>query len=477
MLTTLREILETKGVSLQDTIYCRAVDAIQDFPMNIGDFFKLTKDGAGVSNFEPLNRLYALAESKKKTGEYRAICDEFQQIKDRLKEMSRENNTDELIAEKTSLRSRKKKLSVEKKALEEGYVTQAIEESKKECDFGLTFLEYKNTFYCSNFAEIAAKLPQIETVNTPKLKGMPLFVRGIDELSQTVKKGAPLGIVGGPCLFGAYEVTIDVHHKDGQVVQFDFSTGRQYDDHDLLIDFGFESYLTTRYEDISRLELKNNKSGVTYQEYLSMLYLFEFALVLGAKVMIPIPDMSYMKFFKGATELVADEVKKPAFKAFEKISYDIADMYIKIIDDLRSRYPKVECQVLHSRDTKLCELFYERRGHYIDKLYHMGKLTANKGKTDAIIDYITMLALPFYIYGTRNLLQIDSVDEADSMRKCMKVHGSDVTFHSILFPEYLSGDGVHAVFYAPPEFKEYINFGGQHVINTETRELVHSQEA
>ena len=87
MLTTLREILETKGVSLQDTIYCRAVDAIQDFPMNIGDFFKLTKDGAGVSNFEPLNRLYALAESKKKTGEYRAICDEFQQIKDRLKEM------------------------------------------------------------------------------------------------------------------------------------------------------------------------------------------------------------------------------------------------------------------------------------------------------------------------------------------------------------------------------------------------------
>lgn len=461
MPTTLREILETKGVSLQDTIYCRAADTISDFPMNIGDFFKLTKDGTGVSDFELLNRLYCLAEGRKKTEEYQAVCAESQRVNARLREMKGiGNNGDELITEKLSLRRSKKRLNAEKTALEERYFAQSIEEIKKECDFGLAFLEYKNAFYCSNFDEIAAVLPQVEAVDTPELREMPLFVRGIRDLSQAVKRAVPLGIVGGPCLFGAHEVTIDIHHKDGGVVQFDFSTGRKYDEHNLLTECDMESFLSTGYKNIIRLGLKNNKSGVTYQEYLSMQYLFEFALVLGAKVVIPIPDMSYMKFFKGVTELVADEVREPALKVFEKISHDIADLYLKVIDDLQSRYPEVECQVLHSRDPGLCDLFYDKREHYIHKLLRMGQVTVNKERTDAIIDYITMLALPYYFYGTRNVLQIDSVDEADSMRKCLKIHSPEVTFHSILFPEYLSMDGVHTVYYAPLEFKDYINSGG-----------------
>jgi len=461
MPTTLRQILEAKAVRLQDTIYSRAVDPVIDFPMNIGDFFELTRDGAGVSDFGLLNNLYRLAESKKKNDEYRAICAELGRINARLKEMkSSENNSEELITEKLSLRRSKKRLNAEKTALEELYFAQSVEEMKKEGDFGPAFLTYKNTFYCSNFAEIASILPQVKAVDTPKLREMPLFVRGIRDLSQALKNAAPLGIIGGPCLFGAYEVTIDVHQEDGQVVQFDFSTGRKYDENNVLTDYDIESYLSNRRKDIIRLGLNNNKRGVTYQEYLSMQYLFEFAVVLGAKVVIPIPDISYLKFFKGVTEPVADDIKEPAFKDFEIISYDIADLYLKVIDDLRLRYPEVECQVLHGRDTYLCELFYDKRERYIHKLLRMGQVTGEKGKTEAIIDYITMLALPYYVYGIRNVLQIDSVDEADSMRKCMKMHSPEVTFHSILFPEYISGDGVHTVYYAPLEFKDYINFGG-----------------
>ncbi len=461
MPTTLREILETKGVSLQDTIYCRAADAIPDFPMNIGDFFKLTKDGTGVGDFELLNRLYLLVEGKKKTAEYRAVCSELQRIIARLKEMkSTGDNTDKLIAEKLSLRGSKKRLGAEKAALEERYFTQSAEEIKKECHFGPVFLEYKNAFYCSNFAEIAAILPQVEAADTPELREMPLFIRGIRDLSQAVKRAAPLGIVGGPCLFGAHEVTIDIHHEDGRSVQFDFSTGRKYNEHNMLTNCDIESFLSTEYKNIVRLGFKNNKRGVTYQEYLSMQYLFEFAKALGAKIVIPIPDMSYMKFFLGITVPVADAVKEPALKIFEKISHEIADLYLRVIDDLRSRYPEVECRVLHSRDPGLCNLFYDKRERYLHKLFRMGQVTVNKERTDAIVDYITMLALPYYVYGTRNVLQIDSVDEADSMRKCLKIHNPEVAFHSILFPEYISGDGAHTVYYAPLEFKDYINSGG-----------------
>jgi Mg2+ and Co2+ transporter CorA len=167
-----------------------------------------------------------------------------------------------------------------------------------------------------------------------------------------------------------------------------------------------------------------------------------------------------VKFFKGVTKLIDDEVKESAFKVFERISYDISDMYLKVIVDLQFRYSEVECQVLHSRNTDLCKLFYAKRQQYIQKLSRQGRITLYDGKLDAVIDYITMLALPYYVYGTKNVLQIDSVDEADSMRKCMKVHSSDVTFHSILFPEYLCEDGVHTIFNAPLEFKDYISTGG-----------------
>lgn len=458
MLTTIRKILEAKATSVQDTIYSTAADDILDFPLSIGDFFEITEDNTGTSNFEVLNNLHDLAEGKKKNSEYEAICSELHKVTARLKKIkSIENITAELIAEKLELRNNKKKLSTKKTALEQRYLAYSIEEIKKERDFGFKILDYKESMNCSYFSEITAMLPQVAAVDTPMLKQMPLFVRGIWDMVRALKKGMPLGITGGPCLFGTHEVTVDIQHADGEVVQFDFSKGREYDKNKMLSEIDLESYCCTRYEDIVRLELTNFKRGVTLQEYLSMQYLFEFARALGAKVVIPIPDMSYMKFFKGATKLIADEVKDPAFKAFERISHDIADMYLQVITDLRFQYPEVECQVLHSRDTALCELFYTKRKQYIQNLSRLGRVTVYDGKLEAIIDYITMVALPYYVYGTQNVLQLDSVDETDSLRKCIKIHGPEVTFHSILFPEYLCEDGVNTIFNAPLEFKDYIS--------------------
>lgn len=473
MLTTIRKILEARHISVQDTIYTTTADSILDFPIIIGDFFELRKSSTGPSDFEVLNKLYALVEDKKKSSKYAAVCSEIQQVTARLKEMKNsENISNEFKAEKLKLRNSKQKLGAEKTALEEEYLAQSIEEIKKERDFGPEFLQYKDYFYCSSFSEVAAMLPQVTTVDTPNLKEMPLFIRGMGELAQVVKKGVPLGIVGGPCLFGTHEVTIDIHHADGETVQFDFSTGRKYDKSSRLSKIDLDFYLGTRYENIIRLEFTSFKSSVTHQEYFSMQYLFEFARVLGAKIVIPIPDMSYVKFFRGVTKLIADDVKEPAIKVFEKIAHEIADMYLKVIDELQFRYPEVECQVLHSRNTDLCKLFYARRQQYVQKLSRLSRITDYEGKLEAIIDYITMLALPYYIYGTQNVLQIDSVDEADSMRKCIKIHNPDVTFHSILYPEYLCEDGVHTIFNAPLELKDYIRQEDKNGICTKVMAVV-----
>lgn len=473
MLTTIRKILESRQISVKDTVYSTTAEGILDFPINIGDFFELKKYGTGPSDFEVLNNLHFLAEEKKRNREYAAVCSEIEQVTTILKDMKVSGDSSgELKAEKLRLRESKKRLGAKKTALKEGYLVQAIEEIKSEHDFGIGFLQYKDFFNCSSFSEIAAMLPQTAAVDTPKLKEMPLFVRGMEELAQTLKSGVPLGIVGGPCLFGTHEVTIDIHHADGKAVRFDFSTGRKYDENSRLLEIDLESYLGTRYEDIVRLELTNFKDGVTHQEYFSMQYLFEFARVLGAKVVIPIPDISYIKFFRGVTKYIAEEVKGPAIRAFEKIACEITDLYLKVIADLRLCYPEVECRVLHSRNTNLCELFYARRQQYIQKLSRLSRITDYEGKLEAIIDYITMLALPYYVYGTQNVLQIDSVDEADSMRKCIKIHNPDVAFHSILYPEFLCEDGLHTIFNAPLEFKDYIRQEDKHGICTKVMAVV-----
>lgn len=473
MLTTIRQILKEKKSPVRDTVYCTTADGILDFPIVIGDFFELRKYSSGPSGFEALNNLCVLAGKKKKNSEYEAVCSEIEQVTARLREIKNSISSSEgLEAEKLKLRDSKKKLAAQKTALEEGYLFEAIEELKTEDGFGLEFLQYKDIYDCSHFREVAAMLPRIAALDTPGLKEMPLFVRGIGELAQALKNSAPLGIVGGPCLFGTHEVTISIDQTDGESVQFDFSTGRKYDKRSGLSEIDLESYLAAKYEDIVRLELTSLKVGVTRQEYYSMQYLFEFARALDAKIVIPIPDISYIKFFRGVTKLIAPDVKEPAGRVFEKIAHEIADLYLEVIAELQLRYPEVACQVLHSRNPDLCELFYTRRQQYVQKLSRLSRITGYEGKLEAIIDYITMLALPYYIYGTRNVLQIDSADEADSMRKCMKIHKPDVTFHSILYPEFLCADGVHTVFNAPLNLKDYIQQEDKHGISTKAMAMV-----
>ena len=59
-----------------------------------------------------------------------------------------------------------------------------------------------------------------------------------------------------------------------------------------------------------------------------------------------------------------------------------------------------------------------------------------------------MPALPFYLLGIRDILEIDSVDETDSFRKCGKAHKGTINLSCILYPEKLSADGKNTVYHA-----------------------------
>ena len=66
-----------------------------------------------------------------------------------------------------------------------------------------------------------------------------------------------------------------------------------------------------------------------------------------------------------------------------------------------------------------------------------------------------MPALPYYIYGIKNIVQVDSIDETDSYRKCRLAHKNVMELSGILYPERISRDGENAIFFTTPAYKEY----------------------
>jgi hypothetical protein len=140
-----------------------------------------------------------------------------------------------------------------------------------------------------------------------------------------------------------------------------------------------------------------------------------------------------------------------------KEAYAISDLYLGYIGKLQQEHPKVKVQTLHGRSGKTLEKFYQKREDYLHSKL-LKRVTGVEEKTESVIDYITMLALPYYLGDVQHVFQVDNLYEADSARKCAKLHQGRFSFHSLLYPEYLSADGIHPVFYAAQEYKDYIEY-------------------
>ena len=69
-----------------------------------------------------------------------------------------------------------------------------------------------------------------------------------------------------------------------------------------------------------------------------------------------------------------------------------------------------------------------------------------------------MPALPYYIFGSENILEVNSMDETDSYRKCRRAHKSVLSLSCILFPELLSRDGENTIYCTDLEYKDYGNY-------------------
>ncbi len=352
---------------------------------------------------------------------------------------------------------------------------EMAEDGGKEC------MRFKNAVNMMGFDRLMEYLPGLDKIRLPKRALFPYGAENLESFAAELRADpASAAVEGGPCLFSEHEVIAEVTDRYGKKKYFDYSEGRAYagarigpggelkpsadaepelqpapEAWTLEEENSFAAYVRTHIHEITDIRFHCFKTGISPQEYLHLRMPFEVASALGIRLVVTLPDMSYRKYLAGALEEAEPEFRARILREFDEILCRVTDQFLDLIGKLREGFRVPDLKVLHGRDEALLKKYYEGRAPFIERNKVLRSLTGTPEKKESIKDYISMPALPYYLDGATNILEVNSAVETDSFRKCMRAHRSTLKFACILFPELLSGDGVHTMYYALPEYKQY----------------------
>ena len=327
-------------------------------------------------------------------------------------------------------------------------------------DLSNGILRFKNAADLLCYGMLCEQLPYLNYIVFRHKKMFPYYGEDLDKVYEGLRnEPESVCVEGGPCLFGEHEVTAVIEMKDGTSYLFDYSTGKKYNNQEngeyAQTDLDLAGCIEQNGENIKDIVFHNHKTGLTYQEYLHVFFPFAIANALHVSLVMTLPDMSYRKYLEYCLRYLNEDLKEKTIKEFDEILYKISDMYIELIETLKGILPVTRFALVHGRDQKMMDLFYEKRAPFIERNKVLRSLTSNTAKLESIKDYISMPALPYYVFGSKYIIEVNSMDETDSYRKCRKAHKNEVVMGCILFPELLSEDGINTLYCTTLEYKDY----------------------
>ena len=318
-------------------------------------------------------------------------------------------------------------------------------------------LRFKNSVDMLDFDQLKNCLPELRGIRHEGRDKFPYFVENLGMIAAALDQDRKqVAVEGGPCLFSMNEVVAEVTDRNGRTAYFDYSEGEPCGNTVQEIkDENFAVYVRKNIADIRSIHFQCYKTDLSPQEYLHLHMPFEVASALGTGLVITLPDMSYLKYLEGALEGADSGFRTDVLREFNEILCRTTEMYLHVIRDLQDQFRVGDFTILYSRNQEMLDRFYKEREPFIERNKVLKNLTGKPEKLEPLKDYISMPALPYYLHGTTRILEVNSVVEADSFRKCMRAHKGVAEFACILFPELLSGDGVNTMYFAMPEYKQY----------------------
>jgi hypothetical protein len=459
VLFTVGQLLSRQGVDMKNTPY-DGQDEINACVFDAADFFKIADIEKYKMNFARSRKREIVIRSLGSDHVYAALSSRLETLKERLRELNeygRQNaffqsadlsEEEKTVVEETrNLRAEKKRLMGE---IEELVVRNAGVGKEEQV------LTYKDTVLCNSLENMAEILPELQGMDAGRLWRVPIFTKSFDELP--TKNGERCAVVGGPCLLGTGEMLVQVIHRDGRSFRFDFNTGNHSGD---LRDYdALGPHVRENADAIAKILFENRKHSLTVQDYEALRLPMEFSRLLNIPVVIPLPDTAYMKYIDAITSFIAPPIRDSAMGDFRVEMRRVSTLFLDAIEELGRRLRPPKLVVLHDGDEGTMKAFYGGRKRYYDKFVSatqgLEAITSEADRIESVTDYIFYPALPFYLWGIENVIQVDSLNEADSLRKCVSAHGRSVSIFGILYPEMLDKSASRVMSMADVNDKEYV---------------------
>ncbi|GHS97430.1 hypothetical protein AGMMS50276_17470 [Synergistales bacterium] len=465
MIFTILGVLSRWGVNIEDTPYA-AQNEINSYAFDALDFFSV----AGIEKYK-----MDFAESRKrelsvddiKRGEaYIGITSAIKAIKDRLitlSEYGRENSLFQsavLTEEGNAVAGETKRLRAEKARL-----LSKAERLVSLSSYALKYdsvLTYKNALLCNSLRNMRLVLPELGGMDAGRLENIPIFTRSFGKLAAKLggkerERGESLAVVGGPCLLGTGEMVIRVIHSDGFSFCFDFNTRNRVGD--LSKKDAIGAHIRENAGKVVKILFETKKHALTLQDYEFIKAPMVYARALDAPVVIPLPDGAYIKYIEALTSPLVPELRNSARGDFAIEIRRLTKMFLSAIEDLARSLRPSKLEVLHIDNKAALDTFSEGKERYRGKLVSrrgLMPITKDADMVESVTDYIFYPALPFYLWGVKNILQVDSLRETDAMCKCAQAHGGVINLFGALFPEMLDKSGSRPTSNAPVQDKEYM---------------------
>ena len=421
-----KNILTSLGAKLSDTVYENSTNDFLNWPFSAVSLFSLQTDGF----CENENSASFLSEKE---------FDELNKINETIKSLSDSINDFEQQEQIRNLRIRKKELLAK---------ADEVSKNKKKV------LVYKNVVEINDAQMVGRKFPPFKKTKWPNKNQMPYFTASLSEFLHAVESAEETAIFGGPCFFGEYEVDMVFSMKDGSQKVYDFTTRRRT----IKDRFSQEAVFTKKHaENVVDVSFVSHKSLITTDEYDSILYLFELANATGSALVVPIPDFSYAKYLSSMVAPLSSEIQQKAMERFAEVSKPVIALYKNLFEFFKKQYPSVKCELMSGEEKNLLEIFYEKRTPYVEKASTKRIISGIQEKIESVKDYICLPALPYYLWGIKNVLEVDYLGETDSFWKCRKMHKGELNLSALLYPIKISKDGWRNLFSTELKYKEYIN--------------------
>jgi hypothetical protein len=448
-------------VDIESTPYAEQ-DEINSCVFDATDFFKVTGIEKYKMNFSVPRKREVAIEVLKTSFAYAALSSRLDAVKNRIRELSeysRKNflfQSPDLTEEESRVAGETRLLRTEKTHLLDEIQRLTVSEigARKEN----RILTYKDTVLCNSLENMETILPELRGMDAGRLERIPIFTKAFDELPAKRKSGQRLAVVGGPCLLGTGEMLIHVIHSNGSSSCFDFNTGNYSGN--LRDEDALGPHIRENADRIVKILFENKKNALTLQDHEFLRLPMEFARMLEVPVVIPLPDAAYMKYIESVTSSAAPDVRESVKGDFEVEIRQISRLFLDAIEELKRHLCPPKLAVLHAGDEAGLNAFYNGRRCYYDRFLSFSQglapITRKADMIESVTDYIFYPALPFYLWGIENIIQVDSLNETDSLRKCANAHGSAIHLFGVLYPEMLDKSASRAMSMAPVEDKEYM---------------------